>query len=63
MMPNPSRPLTVKELAAALGVSRGFVWAMRKMGFPERRATFDEAVAWLRERPAFRVRQAWGATA
>lgn len=52
---NLARPLTVKELAAALGVQRGYVWAMRRMGFPKRRALFDEAVEWLKNNPAFRV--------
>lgn len=55
---NLARPLTVKELAAELGVSRCYVWAMRRMGFPRRRALFGEAVEWLKNNPAFRVQLA-----
>lgn len=53
---NLTRPLTVKELAAALGVSRWYVWAMRREGFPRRRALLAEAVEWVKNHPDFRVR-------
>ena len=48
------RPL---QLAARMGCSRNHVWAMRRDGFemPGGRATVDEARAWLRSHPDFRV--------
>lgn len=58
-MPNPSRPLSVKELAAELGRSPGYVWAMRRRGL-SLRATFADAVEWLKAHADFRVRDAWG---
>ncbi len=41
--------LTRKELAAALGVTRQYVWAMEKKGFVmiASRATYTEAMEWL----------------
>ncbi len=49
------RPLTTKELAYALGHSRGWVCAMKAAGFRMRNgvATVAEARAWLAANPDF----------
>jgi hypothetical protein len=49
--------LTRKELAAALGHSRWYVWAMEKAGFVMigGRARLEAALSWLIERPLFRA--------
>ncbi|HEY4360322.1 MAG TPA: hypothetical protein VGN17_05115 [Bryobacteraceae bacterium] len=57
-----SERLSIKELAFALGgkkpKSRDFILSMRHQGFPmpDRKATEDEARAWLAARPHFRIR-------
>lgn len=50
-----NRPLTTKELAFALGHSRGWVCAMKAAGFRMRGgvATVAEARAWLAANPDF----------
>jgi hypothetical protein len=47
--------LNCGQLAAALGVSKGFVTAMRHCGFPMpgNRATIANAHAWLQAHPTF----------
>jgi hypothetical protein len=52
---NISEPLSVKQLAASLGVSPRFVYQMRACGFPMRgetrhrqSATAEEARAWIK---------------
>jgi hypothetical protein len=49
--------LTRKELAAALGHSRWYVWIMEKAGFVMigGRARLEAALSWLSERPGFRA--------
>jgi len=49
--------LTPKELAAALGRSRTYVYAMRAQGFrmPGNMATLQQALDWLERRPRFRT--------
>jgi hypothetical protein len=49
--------LTRKELAAALGHSRWYVWAMEKAGFAMigGRAKLESALDWLMQRPRFRA--------
>jgi hypothetical protein len=49
--------LTRKELAAALGHSRWYVWMMEKAGFVMigGRARLESALTWLAERPRFRA--------
>lgn len=51
---NPQEKLlSIKELAAELGRSRKYIWAMTKRGFimPGRRATVSHALAWLARNP------------
>lgn len=50
-----SEPLTVKQLAASIGVSPRFVYQMRLCGFPmsgdthnRQMATLEEARAWIK---------------
>lgn len=52
---NDNRPLTTKELAFALGHSRGWVCAMKAAGFRMHGglATVAEARAWLAANPDF----------
>lgn len=52
---NDNRPLTTKELAFALGHSRGWVCAMKATGFRMHGglATVAEARAWLAANPDF----------
>lgn len=58
-----SKGLTVKELAAELGHSRGYVHAMKKMGFVMRgkRATVAGARRWLARHRRFTWRAAYRA--
>jgi len=51
-----------EELADALRRSRTFVFAMKRCGFgmPGGTATLEEARAWLRNHPDFRVGRAYG---
>jgi hypothetical protein len=55
----PNRLLAPKELAAALGRHRSFVFAMKKAGFPMpgNRATLAEAQSWLARNPRPRRRE------
>lgn len=47
--------LNIGQLAAELGVPRGFVTAMKACGFrmPGGRSTVEWALQWLRDNPAF----------
>lgn len=47
--------LPVKELADRLQYSAGYVYAMRRAGFPmpARRASVQQALDWLQENPGF----------
>jgi len=49
--------LRTVTLAKKLGMSRTYLWAMRRAGFemPGGRATVEEARAWLRANPHFRA--------
>jgi hypothetical protein len=49
--------LTRKELAAALGHSRWYVWFMEKSGFVliGGRARLEAALSWLADRPRFKA--------
>lgn len=61
-----SEPLSVKQLAASLGVSLRFVYQMRARGFPmygdtrqRQAATPEEARAWIKENN-FRLVKSFG---
>lgn len=54
--------LTLKELAAALGKSVSYVFAMKKAGFTEefpRHYSYEKAVQWLKDNPNFRTHRAY----
>lgn len=56
----PPLYLRTVSLAKKLGMSRTYLWAMRRAGFemPGGRATVEEARAWLRSHPDFRANKA-----
>lgn len=59
------RPLTIKELAAAMRRNRTYVHAMKRNGFvmTDGKATLAEARAWLARNPKPRSEQTFKAAA